>query len=227
MTNYFLFNGVDSSDYLVINKLPPIIKAEKNVQKVEIEGRDGFLTIDYGSYKSILKPVQCTIKDLTNIDYICGWLTGSGDIIFSNESDKVYKATIIDKIELKRGIANTYNFTINFDCQPFKYAISNEPVTLTTSPATIYNSGTTSAKPVIQIYGSGNIDLNINSSVIHLTNVTDYVTIDSVLMDCYKDTVLMNSNMNGDFPELAVGNNTISWTGTVSKLEITQNIRYL
>ena len=88
MLPYFIFNGVSSADYLIINTLPSVFKPEKDITKIEIPGRDGFLTNDLGSYKSILKTVECTIKDLSQIDYICSWLTGSGDIVFSNELTK-------------------------------------------------------------------------------------------------------------------------------------------
>jgi len=63
--------------------------------------------------------------------------------------------------------------------------------------------------------------------VVNLTNVSEYVTINSDLMDCYKDTLLKNNDMNGEFPVLIVGNNTISWTGIVTKVEITPNFRYI
>jgi len=223
---YFIFNNINSLDYLTVNELPPIVRAERNIDKIEIPGRDGFLTEDYGTYKGIPKPVKCTIKDLSQIDYINSWLTGSGDVIFSNEPDKVYKGTIINSYEFAKILLTWHNATIQFDCQPHKYSIDNSIITLTTS-GTVFNPGTANSKLVIKIYGTGSIDLTINGSVIHLTNVVDYVTIDSSLMDCYKDTNLKNNYMSGDFPEFILGENTISWTGTVTKIEITPNWRYL
>ena len=37
----------------------------------------------------------------------------------------------------------------------------------------------------------------------------------------------MNSSMSGDFPLLVPGNNAISWSGDVTKIEIQPNWRYL
>lgn len=223
---YFIFNNISSEDYLMVNKLPPIIKAQKDIQKIEIEGRDGFLTQDNSSYKSIIKPVECTIFNLDDLDFICGWLDGSGDVIFSNEPDKIYKATLINQIPLDKIAWVFHTLLIQFDCQPHKYPIENNPIILTSS-GTIYNSGNTSSKPIIKIYGNGNIDLNINSNVINLLNVSEYVTINSDLVDAYKDTMLFNNQMIGEFPELIKGNNLISWSGTVTKVEIIPNFRYL
>lgn len=226
MRPFFIFNGIDSRDYFVVNKLPSIIKAQRNIDKIEIEGRDGFLSQDFGTYKGILKTVECTIKDLSNIDFICSWLDGSGDVIFSNESDKKYKGTIINQIEFSKILRTYHKFIIQFDCQPQKYDIDNNVITYTTSPVSLYNSGAKSL-PIIKIYGSGDISFTINSNTFNLTGVTDYITVDSDIQDVYKDTEPLNNNMSGEFPFLVKGNNDISWTGTVTKIEITPNWRYL
>lgn len=51
----------------------------------------------------------------------------------------------------------------------------------------------------------------------------EYVTIDSVLKDCYKDEVLKNDDMIGGFPVLNIGDNIISFSGNVSKVEVKVN----
>lgn len=226
MLPYFIFKGIDSTPLLIIKKLPPIIKAEANIKQIIIPGRNGFLTEDDGTYQGITKSVECTISDLSQIDYICSWLNGGGDVVFSNQPDKIYKATIINQIEFKRVVATFHSLLIQFECQPHSYDINNNLITLTSS-TTIFNFGSASSKPVIKVNGTGTIDLTINSNVIHLTNVVGYVTIDTDLMDAYKDTVLKNNDMSGDFPELVPGENTISWTGTVTSIEIIPNWRYL
>lgn len=222
---YFIFNNISSEDYLMVNKLPPIIKAQKDIEKIEIDGRDGFLTQSNGTYKGTIKTVECTIMDLEQLDFICMWLDGSADVIFSNEPTKVYKATIINQIPFEKIAATFHTLIIQFECQPHKYSTDNNLVTLT-SISTIFNPGAKS-KPVIKIYGTGPITLFINNNVINLTNVVDYVTIDSDIMDCFKDTMLKNNDMSGEFPELSPGNNEISWTGSVTKIEIKPNWRWL
>lgn len=224
---YFTFKNISSKDYLGIKKLPLIFKAEKDINLIEIEGRDGFLTQDNGSYRSVVKTVECIIKDLTQIDFICSWLSGPGDVIFSNEPDKVYKATIKNQIEFDQLVSthDYHDFIIQFECQPHKYSLDNSIITLT-APRTIFNNGTANALPVIKLYGTGVLTLTINGNIVNLTNIVSYVTIDSYLMDCYKDTQLMNNYMTGDFPILVPGINAISFTGA-TKIEITMNIRFL
>ena len=43
----------------------------------------------------------------------------------------------------------------------------------------------------------------------------------------YQGTTLMNDHMNGEFPVLKPGANAISWTGTVTKVVVRPNWRYL
>lgn len=228
----FTWKGRNSYDYygIVINKKPPLVKPERNVEEIAIPGRDGDLTIDYGTYKSITFPMTCTFLDNVSgisIDDIVTWLDGYDNLILSWQSDRQYKAKLINRIDIAQSLETYGEFPLIFKAQPFGYSTNNYVNTFSSTPCSIFNGCTKDSRPVIKIYGSGTIDLIINSNTVHLTNVVDYVTVDSDLMDCYKDTVLMNNNMTGDFPIFNVGTNTISWTGTVSKIEITPNWRFL
>jgi len=211
---------------IMVNELPPITKATRDMTKISIPGRDGFLTQDFETYQGTIKSVECTILDITLVDQVIAWLDGSGEVVFSNQDDRKYQASIINQIPFSRIMRKWYKFILIFDCQPFALMLDNQVITMTTQ-GSLYNSGTHKSKPVITVYGSGSINLTINSTVIHLANVSGYVTIDSNLMDAYKDTLLKNGDMLGEFPELAVGENTISWTGNVSSVLITPNWRWL
>ena len=211
---------------ILVNELPPITKAARDMTKIVIPGRDGFLTQDFETYQGTIKSVECTILDITLVDQVIAWLDGSGEVIFSNQDDRKYQASIINQIPFSRIIRKWYKFILIFDCQPFAKMLENQTVILTES-GILHNSGAHKSKPVITVYGAGTIDLTINSTVVHLTNVVDYVTIDSDLMDAYNGTLLKNNDMLGEFPELGIGENVISWTGSVEKVEITPNWRWL
>ena len=53
------------------------------------------------------------------------------------------------------------------------------------------------------------------------------VTIDSLEEEAYHEGVYKNRNMLGEFPKLSVGKNTISWTGTLTKISIEPKSRWL
>jgi len=226
--NSFIFKNQDSYlDYgIVINKLPALIKAERNVDEIEIQGRDGDLTIDYETYKPITFTLECTVINEDKMEDIKSWLNGFSNLILSWRSDKYYKAKMINRIDISESMSDLGEFPLLFKCQPHAYSLRNDIVTLI-APGTIYNGGSTNSKPIITIYGTGAITLTINSINVILTNVVDYVTIDSELMDAFKDSQLMNQFMTGEFPELIKGANTISWVGTISKIEIIPNWRWL
>ena len=209
----------------MVNKLPSYEIPQANIDKIPIPGRDGFLTQDNGTYGEVIKPCECSL-DNGNIDDISAWLNGSSNITFSNEPDKFYKATIINKIPFSKIIEIFHTFIIQFDCQPHKYMVDNSKVILT-SAGTIFNSGGAISKPIIKLYGTGAITLNINDDIIDLTNVSEYIEINSDMQNAHKGTQPKNQYMKGYFPLLIPGNNYISWTGTVAKLEITPNWRSL
>ena len=225
--NSFIWQGKDSYlDFgIVINVLPPETVPEEDTEEIEIKGRDGNLTIDCNAKKSYTLPMDCTLLDFTRIDETKAWLSGSGDLIFSWQDYK-YDARLNNKIDIVQSLEALGEFQLIWKVQPHKKSINNDIIALTT-PGTIYNPGTANSKPAIKVLGNGTINLTINNTAITLTNVVDYVTIDSELMDCYKDTLLKNNDMNGNFPELVPGINTISWTGTVTQIQIIPNWRYI
>jgi len=226
--NSFIWKNKDSYlDYqIIINRLPSLIKAERNVEEFEIPGRSGDITIDYETYKPITFTLECTVINEDKMEDIKSWLNGFSDLIFSWRSDKYYKAKMINRIDISESMDSLGEFPLLFKCQPHAYSLRNDIITLN-APGTIYNGGGSISKPIITIYGTGAITLTINSINVILTNVVEYVTIDSELMDAFKDSQLMNQFMAGEFPELIKGANTISWVGTINKIEIIPNWRYL
>ena len=225
--NSFIWKNQDSyEDYgIVINKLPSLIKAERNVDEIPIQGRDGDVTIDYKTYKPVIYTLECTVLDEDKMESIKSWLDGFGDLIFSWRSDKYYKAKMINKIDISESMDSLGEFPLLFKCQPHAYSLGNEIITLTAT-GTIYNSGSAIALPIIKLFGTGSLTLTINGNIVNLTNVVDYVTIDSNLQESFKDLVYKNHLMSGDFPEFTKGNNVISFTGA-TKIEVTPNWRWL
>jgi predicted phage tail component-like protein len=211
---------------ILIKEKPPIYKAERNIDEIEIPGRDGNLTIDYSTHKAIVFTMECTLIDSNNIDNIKVWLEGFDKLIFSWENDRYYNAKCVNQIDIAQSFEIFGDFPIIFKAQPFAYSLNDSLITLLSS-GIINNPGTKYSNPIVKIYGNGAVDLTINNTAIHLDNVDGYITIDSELVDCYKDTVLMNNYMSGDFPILVPGDNSINWSGAVTKIEIIPNWRWL
>lgn len=219
---YFIFNDISSLDYNIhINKMPPIQTIENKGEYIEIPGRDGYLFISSGRKALIVKSFDATIFPDDYLEQIKRWLRGSGNLILSSEPDIYFKARIQSMREYL-GVYNEKMFAVSFTCQPWAYLLTgNNTITITTKD-TIINNPEEISKPLIKIYGTGAVDLIINSNI-HKFNIDEYVTIDSELMECYKGNTL--ATFTGEFPELLPGENIISWTGTVTKIEVTPRWR--
>ncbi len=228
----FNFLGKDSyADFGIhIERRPVIPKPQRNIEYIEVPGRSGSLKVDDESYKDIVIPVQCGFRN-TNVaskaEEVKSWLDGGeGQLIFNNQPDRYYLAHVSEQMDIRQEFKILGKFVVNFRCRPFQYDTNNEVITLTL-PGTVFNPGTLNSEPIINVTGSGDITLTINQVSIQLSEVNESITIDSCLKDAYKDTMLQNSKMNGDFPILKPGLNSITWTGAVSSVQIIPNWRYL
>lgn len=99
--------------------------------------------------------------------------------------------------------------------------------------STVTNAGNTTSRPILTIYGQGDIGVYINDVEVLDVALGDegYITLDSVEMEAYKDTTanLKNRLVTGDYSKLALnaGDNKIYFTGKVTKYEISKYSRWL
>jgi phage-related protein len=147
-------------------------------------------------------------------------------LVLSSETDVFFKAMLIGSIDFKK-LLYLRTAKLKFVCQPYGYRESGLTLQTITVPGNISNLGTATSRPIITVFGSGSINLTVNSANVILSNVTDYVTLNSEIEEAYKDLLGKNNDMQGEFPVFVQGNNSISWTGTVTKLEIVPNWRNL
>lgn len=214
---------------ILISAMPDIVKPKRREEEITIPGRNGVLTIDEGTYEAYTLSVECGTRGTARLGEIAVWLDGTGDLILSTEPDKVYKARISNAISISDVIYLYTSFLVQFKVFPFKYSVdkTDEEITLTTA-TTIYNQGTIYSEPVITIYGTGNVTLTMNGKAYTITGIDGYVTINSEIQEVYKDTTNKNNSFSAlDFPKFQEGANTISWTGSVTRLEIEPNWRWL
>lgn len=227
---YFTYNGISSLEkQITIKKTPSFTKPTLKGEKVSIPGRHGSIFFSEDSYEDVLMPIECFVKadNLAEVSRdIKGWLSGEGSLSFSDDPEVFYKAKIVNQFDIAYLIRNYGEFVVLMDLEPFSYKLGIHDLTLIEG-GTIYNTGTVESQPVITIYGSGNITLNINAKAISLSGISGSITIDSVIQDAYNGSVSLNNQMSGAFPVFKVGTNTISWSGSVSYVVIKPNWRYL
>lgn len=228
--SYFIMDGIHSKDLgIKVIKLPKISRAKERVNKYEIAGRSGSLYEFENTFDNYQKTVECILLPNANIDNLFNVLRGTKEFIFSNELDKKYKVMISNVIDLDYVLRKYKSFILQFDTFPFKYSASELADFLEiTKATTIYNKGNLKSEPIITIFGRGDINININNKIYSLSNVNEKITINSEIMEVYKNNENQNNKYTADdFPLLDVGENNISWSGEVVKIEIEPKWRWL
>lgn len=92
------------------------------------------------------------------------------------------------------------------------------------------NRGNVVSRPTVTVYGSGNVELAINSVTVLSFSIDDgYITLDAEEMNAYHGDALMNRHVTGDYSDLRlnVGENVISWSGDVTAIRVEDFSRWL
>ena len=236
MANYFIFNGQSSYELGIRIKEKNIYSSGKrDLSLVSVPGRDGDLVNSNKRFVNATVSYTCflpasSIAELnTKIRNVKKWLFVDSDQYheLSDSYDPTFERLAIfnSKLDIADEASRIGTFTVSFSCKPFRYLVSSLEASEVATGDTLYNPFPFASKPYIKITGSGNITLNVSNSkgtkVYQFKNVSGYVECDSELMNCYKATTLKNNDfVADDFPSFEFGNNIITFSGTVTKVEI-------
>lgn len=98
------------------------------------------------------------------------------------------------------------------------------------SSITLTNRGNVVSRPTVTVYGSGNVELAINSVTVLSFSIDDeYITIDADEMNAYHGDALMNRRVTGDYADLTLkaGENVVSWRGDVTGIKVEDFSRWV
>lgn len=225
--DYIILDGVSSNTiglYCDTPAVPPMSRQRYTVYQTGAE-QDG--TTPDSSFENIEYPVNLyTFKreSFDNAD-VYQYLFNKRKLQFSRHSGYEYR---IQQIEVSPPsfIADgaRIQYTVTFTLSPFRYLTANNAVTVESGDI-VENVGTYFSRPVITVTGSGTIAITVNGRTFTITDVSGTVVIDSEKHICYSgDTIIYNKD-SGNYPLLAVGNNIISYTGTVTAFSLIKNER--
>ena len=231
--DYIILNGVNSNTItgLLISTLPPITKPKIRTQTEEIDGRDGDIVTKLG-YSAYTKEFNIGLYGNFDINQVIAYFNTEGTVVFSNEDNKYYNYQILDQIDYEK-LIRFKTAKVKMHVQPFKYPVTETPITLS-GETTVTNVGNIYARPVINITGSGNIEVNLNEQqifAIDLGETATSITIDTAKMEAYNTstTALLNRQVTGDYSlfKIEAGSNTVEITGTVSQATISNYTRWI
>lgn len=230
MRDYFVIDGKSSVDFNTFLATSTLWNgAERDVEQIEIPGRDGALNLDNGRYRNFVATLTAYVPSRMR-----EFVPALRDFLASRRGYCRYEDSIRPEEYRMARFAGEFVISesdrmgaaieLTFDCKPQRYLKTGEQVTeVTTSSRVIYNPTEQEAKPLIRVYGYGTIVIG-GTSVTVGSHQLSYIDIDCELMDCYSGATNCNSLVtlvNGEFPKLVPGPVTITKAGTVTKLEIT------
>ena len=233
MKLYFTWKGTRSDAmHILYNDRTPIIRPEERVDHIVIPGRTGELTLVEGEniFNSYIQTKTITVEGKENVPAAETWLKGSGAVSFDSQPELQQQARVINAVTFQRHSknANYYTGEVQFYCDPIKNQVSESNINVTSSGTALTNPGTLPALPVMTITGSGAVSITISGKTLIIPSLTS-----GWKVDCRNKWILNGSNVpqmnawQGEFPEIPVGNSTISFTGSVTKIVITPHWQYL
>lgn len=228
-----LFNNLSSINdlHMFMTSYPTIKMASEEYETVTIEGRNGSLIRNKGTFKDIELQFTFTKESdnevLFDLELIQLWLTNYTDNrLFYGRSDKCYLVKKIVFGDFNQEMINRGEIGITFICEPFIYYPEKVEVEFINS-CSLYYEGTAPADTIFKIYGTGNIKLEINDQTILLNNVDEVVTIDSNLKQ-FRDKNNQSKDLEciGSFIALDKGEYEINAIGSVTKAELSYWLAY-
>ena len=235
-SGYFTFAGVSSADYdVVIANVPNMNRPARKQTVIEIPGRSGDLVFPEDAWQNTQQEYEifkgagaiAATKDAREFITLLHGVKGYQRLTDSFDPE-IYRLAYLDgEIQMENTRNKIWRAGVSFSCRPERYLLTGEAVsTIASSGSTITNPTAYNSKPLIKITGSGAVTLTVGSYIVSISNISSYINLDCDTQDAYQTLAENRNNLvtveQGDsFPRLVPGSNVISWTGSVTKIEIT------
>lgn len=235
---YFLYDGISSLEYKIkVRKVDNLSPPKRRTRTQEVDGMDGVLTIDEGSYENRLVKLDCQVMTKNSYEMtvfaeeIAHWLQHDpkyAKLILSDNTNMFYEAICVNNIDISRIIKTVGEFQIIFECKPFrKFVHADDFFDVDISNGGILNNPTRyCSNPIFIMEGTGNCELIINDISHTIENMNGQVELDVALRDAYTRSGDLIESFNeyfyGDWDkmQLCTGMNYISVVGNVTSLKI-------
>lgn len=221
MAKYFInFNNKNSDELnLYVVKRPNIPSPKRRYEEIDIDGRDGKLYRDKGTYEEIEisidfnfcveSPEEWNMK----LREVKKWISNieNKKLKLSDDLSYFYKVNKVVLSDTERILRRIGKFTLTFSCDPFMYLdIGLEGKW---KPKYLYNNYEVSY-PTYIIKGEGILTINLNGEEVTF-NIGGNLTVNTELQLCYRnDGTMKNASMTGKYKDLILqkGDNNFTFT---------------
>lgn len=232
MINYFVYNGNDSRDFGILIRTKNTYDApQRDLNFISVPGRDGDLIIDNGKHPNVninygimlVAPTLNSLEKNPNLNLAAASRTlkqmlyssfNYYELTDSYDPDYFRLACFSGDLSWETKNTNVAYSEIKFSCKPYRYRKDGKLTHTATSSLSIFNPENMVSLPRITVEGDGNLKVSVNNQIFTVNDVTNYVIIDSDMMNVYNPTQpSTNYNTNAQFstfPKLKIGSNVIS-----------------
>lgn len=228
------WKGLTASGFgIYVTALPPIESAGRRDTPFTVPRKSGSVHVQDGSRDDIVKRVDLYMPyeqgvGVTALRAVMNWLSGSGELILSDEPERYYNARIVNAVDYSPWVTGFDDRIVEvyFECEPFAYHLYAEPAAASSSGTQLRNPGLAEARPLIQCSGFGDVKFTIAGTEFTLTDIAGSADtsargslyVDCRDMECYSQTeqgarTSRNYRMIGAFPAIPPGDFTVSWQG--------------
>lgn len=231
----FSINGIYSDELnSVIQNRPEIQTPKRKVNFREVNGRSGAIPFDEEAYENTTMPLLLFTKGQSEDEVtfkreqIVHHLNHGTyvDFIPYFDQKKVYKVMLSNGPTFTgNGVhKNFLPYSLDLTIKPFKYFIPQSKMEITKGTILV-NPSFYISEPRIKLYGTGDSTLTVNGKTFVVKNIQEFITIDSEIAHSYKEVNGIISGQDNkiftlDYPVLNTGSNTITWSGSITKVEI-------
>lgn len=235
-----VYGGEASDDYgIVVSEAPVFDKPVRKTEVFNVPGRNGSILFQQNAYDDVTRSYNVFLTtvlgedsggDITSdlpskVNAVTAWLfskTGYQRLEDDFERDTFRLAYYSGGNEFTDRLLMAGEATLTFTCRPERFYKNAESAVIVVTGDTMSNPTKFASKPLIHIEGTGTVTVSIGGETITAKDLVDYINIDCDRMDAYRLTSEnRNDKISGTFPTIKPGSNTITITGTTTKVTIT------
>ena len=225
-----VFGGERSDTYgMVVSEAPSFERPARKQTIFNIPGRNGAVLFQEDAWEDVTRVYKVflaatSVKTLAElVDAAEAWLNskkGWQELTDNFEPD-VFRLAYFAGANFSNVRTQYGEAEINFTCRPERFLLTGKTAVTVTNGSTMANATKFTAKPLINIQGSGTFTVSAGGKTITAT-CTDYINIDCETENAYRlASENKNSDISGAFPVLPPGTNTITITGSPTLVKIT------
>ena len=236
------YDGVASTDYGIVVSEAPVFERPNRKQTIfTVPGRNGSVIFQDDAWEDVIRSYNVWLSENVTEDsggnmsgYLVEYVDAYEEFLNSrkgylrltdNFEPDVYRLAYYSGGDSFSNEMTQYGrATLKFTCRPERFLLTGETPVQVNNGDAIVNPTRFKSKPLIHIEASNKtIGITINGKTITAV-VADYINIDCEKMNAYRlASENKNADISGDFPTIASGSNTITITGTPTKVTIKPN----